>query len=492
MGGEFKARDLISAFDKGTVRAYNGDYYHIISQKLKRHIVIDCICDKPGHVPEKYQKLIEELTKCYEYNNYARYILMEFPLRLLWTHFAGVYEHDEGYIDDDGNFITIGEETQALYNHMLKRKKKIEDTYKKKIEKKNYKKQLENCKSDPEKVYEVKDDMVRTTNEMEKDLYDLWMEYRRKEVYMCDQEDTGRDVIKVYDTVLKMLASKEYKFLEGKEPYEELKTLVKTLKGEHTDSRSQTAREDRRLLDFFDECLKKKQANETRIEEIQKELKDTEKRRELPECFSEIYTSEAPIEVTDPDHRVSEKFRYYRVRLTDQTTEFMQQMINDSGTAFLPIGSDGRTTDGSDSSSSGDNGSGSATSNGGSATPGSGTYTDPKKMGSYIDDVSYLKYKYWLRHFALDTIFGIPNLVTWFSKPLIKLPVVYVPIVVFHIKDIILVVGVGIAGLGTYPCCLVLNMSDRDTSYIVPLVFALEKVYSFGKTKIDYMKYLLQ
>lgn len=69
---------------------------------------------------------------------------------------------------------------------MLKRKKKIEDTYKKKIEKKNYKKQLENCKSDPEKVYEVKDDMVRTTNEMEKELYDLWMEYRRKEVYMCD------------------------------------------------------------------------------------------------------------------------------------------------------------------------------------------------------------------------------------------------------------------------------------------------------------------
>lgn len=143
-------------------------------------------------------------------------------------------------------------------------------------------------------------------------------------------------------------------------------------------------------------------------------------------------------------------------------------MINDSGTAFLPGGGSG------------------------SATPDSGTYTDPKKMGSHIDDVSYLKYKYWLRHFALDTIFGIPNFVTWFSKPLIKLPVVYVPIVVFPIKDTILVVGIGIAGLGTYPCCLVLNMSDRDTSYIVPLVFALEKVYSLGKTKIDYMKYLLQ
>lgn len=116
------------------------------------------------------------------------------------------------------------------------------------------------------------------------------------------------------------------------------------------------------------------------------------------------------------------------------------------------------------------------------------TYEYDPVMGYELTD-----YRYWLRHLLLDTVCGIPRFVTWFSPaPVIKLPVIYIPIVVVKIKKLILVLGIGIAGLGTMPLLIIVNSSQTDLSYLFPLTEALEKTYHYGilgiNLAIDYLK----
>ena len=88
-------------------------------------------------------------------------------------------------------------------------------------------------------------------------------------------------------------------------------------------------------------------------------------------------------------------------------------------------------------------------------------------------------YKYWRKHFALDTLLSLPYLVTWFIIPFgirIKLPVIYIPIKVFTSHGIIFVLGLGFAGLGTYPLLLICNMSAAQSTIASGLLMALDAI----------------
>lgn len=99
-------------------------------------------------------------------------------------------------------------------------------------------------------------------------------------------------------------------------------------------------------------------------------------------------------------------------------------------------------------------------------------------------------YKYWLRHLLIDTALGIPNFVKWFYTPPLFLPVVYLPFVVFKIPilNVICVIGIGIAGMGTFPMILLVNPDNMDRSWLIPLTAALDFAYSSGKLGIDLAK----
>ena len=97
---------------------------------------------------------------------------------------------------------------------------------------------------------------------------------------------------------------------------------------------------------------------------------------------------------------------------------------------------------------------------------------------SMYTEVPITSYKYWVRHMGFDTLLSLPYLVTWLSLALIKikLPVIYIPITVFRIKSVIFVVGIGFAGLGTFPMLFVCNLSTRASTLISGLLLALDKI----------------
>ena len=93
--------------------------------------------------------------------------------------------------------------------------------------------------------------------------------------------------------------------------------------------------------------------------------------------------------------------------------------------------------------------------------------------------VPLTSFKYWKRHFGLDTLLSLPYLVTWFIIPFgirIKLPVIYIPIKVFNSHGIIFVLGIGFAGLGTYPLLLICNMNAAQSTLAVGLLTALDAI----------------
>ena len=104
-------------------------------------------------------------------------------------------------------------------------------------------------------------------------------------------------------------------------------------------------------------------------------------------------------------------------------------------------------------------------------------------LAALSSQYSYRTYRYWLRHLLLDTACGIPNLVKWFATPLIMLPVIYLPIIVFTIPILkcICVIGVGIAGMGTYPLIIIVNTDSKNKSWLVPITFIAEMAYRVGK-----------
>ena len=102
---------------------------------------------------------------------------------------------------------------------------------------------------------------------------------------------------------------------------------------------------------------------------------------------------------------------------------------------------------------------------------------------------TFLDRAYWVRHFALDTLFNVTpdRWVTWIILPAftLKLPVIYIAIVPVKIGPLLLVFGIGIAGLGTNLCLLVINTSNKDLSYLAPLTIALNKAYDAIKSKVE-------
>nr|DAT54332.1 MAG TPA: hypothetical protein [Caudoviricetes sp.] len=103
--------------------------------------------------------------------------------------------------------------------------------------------------------------------------------------------------------------------------------------------------------------------------------------------------------------------------------------------------------------------------------------------------VTFLDRAYWVRHFALDTLCNVTpdRWVTWIILPAftLKLPVIYLAIIPIKIGHLLLVFGIGIAGLGTNLCLLVINTSNKDLSYLTPLTLALNKVYEEIKRKAE-------
>ena len=108
------------------------------------------------------------------------------------------------------------------------------------------------------------------------------------------------------------------------------------------------------------------------------------------------------------------------------------------------------------------------------------------EIGMYTE-VPLTSYKYWVRHMGFDTLLSLPYLVTWLSLALIKikLPVIYIPITVFRIKSVIFVVGIGFAGLGTFPMLFVCNLSTRASTLLAGLLLALDKIDKEFNKKIS-------
>ena len=102
-------------------------------------------------------------------------------------------------------------------------------------------------------------------------------------------------------------------------------------------------------------------------------------------------------------------------------------------------------------------------------------------------EVPLTSYKYWVRHMGFDTLLSLPYFVTWLSLALIKikLPVIYIPITVFRIKSVIFVVGIGFAGLGTFPMLFVCNLSTRASTLLAGLLLALDKIDKEFNKKIS-------
>ena len=119
---------------------------------------------------------------------------------------------------------------------------------------------------------------------------------------------------------------------------------------------------------------------------------------------------------------------------------------------------------------------------------------EEKGLAKLSSQYSYRTYRYWLRHLLLDTVCGLPNLVKWFATPLLMLPVIYLPIIVFTIPILkcICVIGVGIAGLGTYPMIIIVNTDSKNKSWLVPITFIAEMAYKISKFLIaTYRKALI-
>ena len=77
-------------------------------------------------------------------------------------------------------------------------------------------------------------------------------------------------------------------------------------------------------------------------------------------------------------------------------------------------------------------------------------------------------------NFALDTLLSLPYLVTWLWIPFvirINLPVIYIPIKVFRSRNVIFVLGLGFAGMGTYPLLLVCNLDQKQSTIATVLFF---------------------
>lgn len=102
--------------------------------------------------------------------------------------------------------------------------------------------------------------------------------------------------------------------------------------------------------------------------------------------------------------------------------------------------------------------------------------------------VPLTSYKYWRKHFALDTLLSLPYLVTWLWIPAvirINLPVIYIPLKVFRSRNVIFVLGLGFAGMGTYPLLLVCNLDQKQSTIATSLLIALDAVSNKFTQLID-------
>lgn len=108
-----------------------------------------------------------------------------------------------------------------------------------------------------------------------------------------------------------------------------------------------------------------------------------------------------------------------------------------------------------------------------------------------FDEITIKDYDYWKRYFALATVISIPFLADGFDVPPtmtpIPLPCIYMCFNTIFIKqlNLVIVIGLALRGIWPWPVVLFVNCSSTPASYLTPLIAALQKLRELFQAKIE-------
>ena len=108
-----------------------------------------------------------------------------------------------------------------------------------------------------------------------------------------------------------------------------------------------------------------------------------------------------------------------------------------------------------------------------------------------FDEITIKDYDYWKRYFALATVISIPFLADGFDIPPtmtpIPLPCIYMCFNTIFIKqlNLVIVIGLALRGIWPWPVVLFVNCSSTPASYLTPLIAALQKLRELFQAKIE-------
>ena len=108
-----------------------------------------------------------------------------------------------------------------------------------------------------------------------------------------------------------------------------------------------------------------------------------------------------------------------------------------------------------------------------------------------FDEITIKDYDYWKRYFALATVISIPFLADGFDIPPtmtpIPLPCIYICFNTIFIKqlNLVIVIGLALRGIWPWPVVLFVNCSSTPASYLTPLIAALQKLRELFQAKIE-------